>query len=66
MTEEGWEVVEATEDAVPLLDTGSRRSVVTDTAVEQKQVRKLSVLDIFRHKRLCFNTAIICIAWCVS
>ena len=66
MIEEGWEVLEATEDAVPLLDTGSRRSVVTDTAVEQKQVRKLSVLDIFRHKHLCFNTAIICIAWCVS
>ena len=66
MAEEDWEMVDAAEDADPLLGSRSQQSAVTNTtAVGQKQARKLSVFDVFRHKRLRFNTVIICVAWYV-
>ena len=37
--------------------------VAMETTLEQKKVEKLTVLDIFRHKRLFLNALVTWLAW---
>ena len=73
VSEEDWEVLDAgEEDAVPLLQDSAgpqQRSELTGrpttaaVAGQRQEDRKLSVLDIFRHRRLRFTTLVVWVAW---
>ena len=73
--EEDWEVLDAgEEDAVPLLQdsagsqqrpelTGRPPTAAVAGQRQRQEDRKLSVLDIFRHRRLRFTTLVVWVAW---